>query len=740
MASLLQRLAPGRLRHRGPASCTAAGLGLTAVLLIASVSAQETKTPKETIIDGYAVHQSIDLGGRIASYSGSGSMYDTLVNMQSGPRVLTQTLEMHAVAKARYPFFDRLTTSSAGYGGDPNDFTLLRMSKGKIYDFQGLFRRDRYYSDYNLLDNPLVPAGVTSNGYTFPQVQQSPHLFNTVRRMTDVNLTLAPLSKVSFRAGYSQNINQGPSYSSVHFGTEAHLLQNWRNSTDVWLGAVDWKPFTRTLLTYAEHIVHYKGNTNWQLADANLQLANGTPVSLGFDNVIPPACTGGGAILSNSTNPPTANPTCSGYLQYTRVAPIRTLVPTEEFSFQSSDIKNLQMNGHFSYTGASMTMPNYVEFFNGEETRTRHRQVTVTGYGKAARVNVSGDFGAVWEVSRKFSLSEQYDLWYFRQPARGYFSEVDQAGTSMLVAPGPALAPVITENNNFLGMKTVTNTVVAAWDPTSRASLSIGYRYRLRSIDLASDEPHSLVDIHENGGLMGVVLRPTIRWRINGNVEVAYADKAYTRISPRQLQHYKVRSTYKPRDWATISGTYNDLERRDNVYLVNHLDHNRSATLGASLMPNDHYGLELNYGYLDVFSQTDLCFADTPAPAGAVHVPAGTDCGTNIYLGSGYYDAPTEYGSIGITLAPVQSFHATMGYRMSAANGKTEFLNPRQVPGSLQSQYQTPYGTVAWTIASGWAVRAEWNYYGYGEGTPIGPTSPRSFRGNLYTLSMHHEF
>lgn len=739
MVCLLPSLAPCDPSHRAPAFRTAAGLGFAALLLIASASAQEAKAPKETIIDGYAVHQSIDLGGRIASYSGSRPMYDTLVNMQSGPRVLTQSLDMHAVAKARYPFFDRLTTSSAGYGGDPNDFTMLRMSKGKIYDFQGIFRRDRQYFDYNLLDNPLVPAGLTSNGYTFPQVQSTPHLFNTVRRMTDVNLTLAPLSKVSFRAGYSQNINQGPTYSSVHFGIEAQLLQNWRNSTDVWLGAVDWKPFTRTLLTYAEHIVHYKGNTNWQLAGANLQLANGAPVSLGFDNVTVPACTGA-AIMSNSTSPPTANPTCNGYLQYSRVAPIRTLVPTEEFTFQSSDIKNVQMNGHFSYTGASMTMPNYVEFFNGEQTRTKLRQSTVTGYGKAERVNVSGDFGAVWEVSRKFSLSEQYDLWYFRQPSSGYLSEVDQSGTSMVVAPGAALAPVITTADNFLGMKTVTNTVVASWDPSSRAGVSIGYRYRLRSIDLAYDEPHSVLDIHENGGLMGAVLRPTLKWRINGNVEVAYADKAYTRISPRQLQHYKVRTTYKPRDWATISGTYNDLERRDNVYLVNHLDHNRSATFGASLMPNEHYGVELNYGYLDVFSQSTLCFADTPAPAGAAQVPAGTGCGTNIYLGSGYYDAPTEYGSIGITLAPVKNFRSTLGYRMSAANGKTEFLNPRQVPGSLQSQYQTPYGSAAWTIASGWAVRAEWNYYSYGEGTPIGPTLPRSFRGNLYTFSMHHEF
>jgi hypothetical protein len=77
---------------------------------------------------------------------------------------------------------------------------------------------------------------------------------------------------------------------------------------------------------------------------------------------------------------------------------------------------------------------------------------------------------------------------------------------------------------------------------------------------------------------------------------------------------------------------------------------------------------------------------------------------------------------------------------MSAVNGKTELLNPRQVPGSLQSEYQTPYANIAWNVTPQWAFKADWNYYSYGEGTPIGPTLPRSFRGNVYTLSLHHEF
>jgi len=733
---------------------TVGGLGIATLVLTATAATQDANLPQETVKDGYAIHQSIDLGGNIVDYSGSGAMYDTLVNQQSGPRVLTQSLEMNAVGKkARYPLFDSLMTTSTGYGGGPINFTTLSMSKGKIYNFDGIFRRDRQYFDYNLLGNPLVPPGVTSNGYTFPQVKDYPHYFNTVRRMLDTNLTLFPLSKLTFRAGYSNDIMQGPTGSSVHFGTEALLLQNWRNSTDSWTAAVDWKPLAETRLTFEEYVVHYKGNTNWELGGLNLQLADGTPVSLGFDNITAPTgtvaqgtpATKSGIILP-LTSPPTANSTANGYLQYSRYAPTRTLFPTEEFLFQSSSIKNVQMNGRIRYTGASMKMPNYREYFNGLESRTHSRAITTTGHSEAERVNVSADYGITWQMSKRINLSDQFDFWYFRQPADSYQSAVEQTGSNMLVAPGAPEAPAITAAHAFLGQKTVTNTATAVWEAASWASVSVGYRYTSRTIDrsmtaatdaLPNGTAYTL-PIHENAGLFGVDLLPTPKWKINGTVEIASADNAYTQISPRQLQHYNFHTTYKPKDWATISAAFNDRERRNNVTNVKHQEHSRSLSLGASLMPNVHYGLDLNYAYTDVFSKTTLCYDVVPAPPGATTAP--TACGTNVYLGNGYYDAPTEYGSIGIILAPTEKIRTSLGYRMSAVNGTQEFLNPRQVPGSLQSQYQSPYAEIALTVVRGWSMKADWNYYSYGEGSPIGPTAPRSFRGNLYTLGMHHQF
>jgi hypothetical protein len=142
---------------------------------------------------GYTLHETIDAGGHIVNTTGSGAMYDTLVNIQSGPRVLGETFQLHALPGTQHTLVDSLSAFSSGFGGDPNNFARLDFSKGKLYDFSGLFRRHRQYFDYDLLGNPNIPPGQSipigpSNAPTgslaLPQLEQSPFLANTVRRMT----------------------------------------------------------------------------------------------------------------------------------------------------------------------------------------------------------------------------------------------------------------------------------------------------------------------------------------------------------------------------------------------------------------------------------------------------------------------------------------------------------------------------------------------------------------------------
>ena len=211
--------------------------------------------PEQVVENGYVIRQTADLGGHVVGISGSTAMYDTLVNIHSGPRVLGETFTMHALPGTKHPWMDSLSGFSSGFGGDPNNFAKLDFSKGKYYEFNGVFRRDRQYFDYDLLGNPSIPSGTTipyglvagvptAASVAWSQANQSPVLFNTVRRMTDTSLSILPLSKVSFRVGYSQNIFQGPSLSpGYNVGKSDLLLREYqRNSTDDFLAAIDWKP------------------------------------------------------------------------------------------------------------------------------------------------------------------------------------------------------------------------------------------------------------------------------------------------------------------------------------------------------------------------------------------------------------------------------------------------------------------------------------------------------------------
>ena len=884
----------------------AGGIGVAILMMTAGIAVAQNPTAaaptpapdaKMSIPEGFSAHQSVDLGGRMSSLSGSPAMYDTLVNLQSGPRVLGETFELHALPGSTHNLVDSLHAFGSGFGGDPNNFAKLTFSKGKTYEFSGLFRRDRQYFDYDLLGNPNVttgpsipigPSNAPTGSFAWPQVKQSSVMFNSVRRMTDTNLTIFPISKVTFRAGYSQNIFQGPTLSpGESVGKYNSLLAEFqRNSTDDFTGAIDWKPVQGTKLTFEEQIDHYKANSYFTIAPGEfmLQEADGTPVSLGdWDSQTAygiGGCNTGSmgsaytsstvnTILSQAQTPggkPIINPACDVITSYLRSQPTLILYPTEIFRLQSSSIKNISMNGNLSYTNANMNLPNYYENFQGLDGATRN--ATFTGVATAKRAVVAADYGFVWQAMKTFSLSEQIDYSNVHQPGTSTINESNQNTPTTVVAGNNGYEtinyslPLTTVINGitaegsssgaalpaYFGQRLLTNNLTGTWDASSRATLSLTYRYRTHMIaenlysaatatvpvDPGGNPGNNplavaattggIVTINENGGIFNAALRPTNNWDLNGTVEVLYDDNAFTPVGPRQTKHYRVHTMYKPKPWATISGAYNDLERHNNtnnnqsaVALfvppsptpapsgtastgtpyegpLQHVDYSRIVSLGAVLAPNEHYGFDFNYAYSDVYASTNICYLNgaTATLPGAVQTATSTVCpniwgrgatgateisGTALsdWFAKDFSKAPTQFGSVALSLSPVNKIHSNIGYRISSVNGSRFFNDARDVNGSLVSSYQTPFVNVAWTLHPGWVWKAEYNYFGYGEGGPSGSpycststsatatvipcnssslaayptgltepssglTAPRNFHANNVTLGMHYEF
>jgi hypothetical protein len=564
----------------------------SAALLAQSSHPTQPAEPDGVNTAGYLVHSSIEAGYRSTDVTGSGDMYDTLLNLQSGPRLLEQTLSMHSLDHQGL-LFDDLYLNSFGWGGDPNNALRLRAGKSKWYNLQGSFRRDQNFFDYDLLANPLNPPTSTPS---IP-VLNSPHEFETTRRMSDVDLTLLPQSRISIRLGYSHNNMTGPVYTSIHEGTEALLLQPWNTTMNSYRMGVDWRIAPRTLLSYDQFLNYYKGDTDTQLASfAPALLPGGTPVELGLSidtaNNEPCAVKPPATSLINSSGTLT-NVTCSAYFSYQRNERIRTSTPTERLSFRSNYFQRLDLAGSWAYSDAEMTTPFY-ESFNGLITRTSTLAFLGSGTADASRISDTGDLGATLRLSKHFRLIEKLNFWAYRIPQNGNFSETDSDCTAAIIkakncnllTPLSSTTPTITPT---LAVSSFNQTwkrsqTELAWDLSNKVGARVGFRYGDRVFNLFNNfaggetyngfsattgENHFVV--HENTGLFGLWARPMRTLRLNFDLEHTNYDNVIVAIAPRKESRYRFQANYNPRPWAVVGGSINVLEDSNAYSLTNYI-------------------------------------------------------------------------------------------------------------------------------------------------------------------------
>jgi len=672
----------------------AGGIGVAILLLMTGgafaqnpASQLAAPTTQASTPDGYSTKSSVDVGGHMVTRSGSAAMYDTLVNVQSGPRVLGETFELRALPGNKHAVVDHLKAYGTGFGGDPNSYSKLDFSKGKYVDFGGVFRRDRQYFDYDLLGNPNLRNGITYpiglstaplGTISAPAINDSPEMFNTVRRMTDTNLTILPLATFTYRFGYSQNVFEGPTMSPGYLGItkyNALLEQYQRNSSDEFSFGLDWKPLQNTKVTFEELVNHYKADSSFMLNPNGYtaQEADGTKVYLGnWDNQggygggsLSTACTTtslGAAnytsvssftVFTPSNTPgglPVINPACAVITSYTRTQPTRILTPTETLRLQSSSIKNVSMNGDFRYTLANSKLPNYYEQFQGLNGAIRSSTIS-GGFAYAHRAVVGADYAIVWQLSKAVSIADQIN-----------FSNVQEPGYSLMPLPVTLSTALDTKTStgnetinyagaltkgvgtlphgntgaevwNFLGERLVTNNLTMSWDVNSTTKLSLTYRYKtdhiVEGIAPATDPVSGTFDITGQGAVFNAAYRPTSNWEVNGTAELLWDDNVFTTVGLRRAEHFRIHTKYKPTKWAILSAAFTDAEKKNNTNNLStqsgyagpldHVESTQNFSANATLQPNEHYGLDVSYAYTDVFSATNICYTNGATTATATY-------------------------------------------------------------------------------------------------------------------------
>lgn len=750
-------------------------------------------TAPEVAYGGYRIHQSFEAGYRLSDATGNESMFNTLVNSHEGPRLFEQMLAMRS-ENHQGVLFDDLFLHSVGWGGDPNNYLQVRAGKNRWYDFRASFRRDQDYADFNLLSNPLNPTSSTPDR----PVDASPHQFETRRRMSDFNLTLLPQSFLTFRLGFTHNNMTGPSWTSIHEGTDGLLYQPWNTTLNTYRAGLDVKVAPRTVLSYDHVLNYYKGDTlqSLQWPAAVDTLAGGTPVNLGlpFNTVASAPCAT--PILGTGY----ANPTCNGLFDYTRTNRTRTYFPTEQGSVRSNYFRKVDLTGTLSYTAGDLVMPNYMELFDGLTSRNRARTSTETAGALAHRASVTADAGIVLHVTDRFRIVDTFRFYNFRLPgARDYVTGVLFGATllsnpnvfSLATCPPPFTAATCPQHNsssgadltaghtaNFLKQDTKSNTLELQYDFSRNVSARVGYRYQHRAIFESTNDAQVLTfyptlpnrgacaglpldngvctttattsgtagyEIQGQSFLAGVSVHPSRELRLNFDTEQFYADHSFTRLTFTRESRYRLAGNYTPRPWAVIGASLNTVNNSNDDPAINYRGHNYNGGFNLSLNPRERYGLDLAYNYASYVQNSIICFNDTP-PAG-VTLPVVTNAAScsaldpsNPLLTDGYYDSNTHYGMGAVMFKPVSRVTARLGYSVTSVGGRIPQFNILQPLGSLAYNYHQPLADLDINLVRNFTWHAGWNYYQYGEKDFAGPALPRYFHANNVTLSLKYSF
>lgn len=754
------------------------------------------------IVGPYVVKQSAEFGGRVTDFSGNTGTWDTFVNLGTGTRLLEYTLDVHSPNHTGLLFDDFLFSNfgyggdpnnltrvraqkgkiysfSGGFRRDQNifDYDLfanpLNPSSSTLnvplLQSPHEFLLTRRMSDANLNLFPVGPirfrlgwSRVVNEGTSFSTDHQGteglllqPALNTTDNYNFGVSLRVIPRTSLNYDQFYTYykgdtTATLAPASTAGIFGLPQFLLPG---NVPVQLGVVF--------------------NTG-----ANQPCGTNTPVFVG--GFVNPLCTG-------------------SFLSYDRSGRTRNSFPTEQFSFQSNYFRRVDFAGRINYSDAEADMPSTSELFNGLKSN-RLRGINMTGESLSHRISLAGDFATTVRVTDKFRIVDTFRYDAFRIPGTYSWVTANLFAANLLIAPNaftPATCPppftaatcpqhvngsaadlIVDNRSDFLRQDRKANTFMLEYDLSKRITAHVGYRFERREITQrvadtqiqtffpgptaalanrgacapaashplnpdgtctvavpVADVGADFAEINGHTGLIGFSARPTNNFRVSADAEFLSADNAFFRVSPRHLQDYRIRANYQPESWVTLGAAVRILESRNTSFDIGGLGHNRSFGFNSTFAPPEaKWGLDLSYDYNDVFSQTNICFVATPNIA----APGTITCGTPFLSGISTYSDLSHFASGSLVLKPWRRVTAGVGYAVTSTSGNTLILNPIAPTGPLSFNYHLPTASLAVELSKNLTYKAGWNYYDYNEKSDSGPTLPRDFRGNAFTLSLRY--
>ena len=505
--------------------------------LLAQEPAANPAPSTEPVLTG-----SIDLGYRFTSIGGSSDVYNSVVNLHDGPRLIGLQFTL---TDPHHRLFDRIDVRADNWGGDPYNSVHLNATKKNIYDFNFDYRDIAYFNLLPSFADPLLGNGIVLDEDSY----------FTRRRMSDFQLDLFPAHRIVPFLAYGRDSGQGTGITNFVSDVNVYpVADNMFDQTDNYRGGVRLE-FNRWHATLEQG-----GTTLRDDQDAYASGFNG-------GNVYQPYF---GQMLYLTALSQAYGVT--GDSIYTKAL------------FTANPLPWVDLYGQFLYS-QPQTNVNYTQYDNGSLVLLRsllfYTGEQALGYSEAKQPHTSGNLAFELRPVKRVRVRESWMTDRLHTAAAGLL-------TDMIVQPAAATTPSLLAS--LLAVNYNQEQVELLVDATSKLTLRGGYRYSWGD----AQEPAPLLtgggqessQLRQQAGLAGFHFRPIQKLTLNADFEGAASDHAYFRTSLYNYQRMTARARYQLAAKLSLQAVFSLLDNQNPTPGVNYDFLSRQNSLSVSWTPS----------------------------------------------------------------------------------------------------------------------------------------------------------
>ena len=532
--------------------------GVWILLAVAPLAAQEP------VLTG-----SIDLGYRFTSIGGNTDVYDSVVNLHQGPRLIG--LEF-TITDPKKRLFDRLDVRANNWGGDPYNTVHVDASKQGIYDFNFDYRDIAYFNLLPSFADPLLGNGLVLDEDSY----------FTRRRMADFQLDLLPGHRIIPFLAYGRDSGQGTGITNFVSDVNAYpVTDNMFDKTDNYRGGV------RLEFNHWHATLEQGGTT---LRDDQEAYFSG----FNAGNVYQPYF---GQTLDLSALSQAYG--VRGDSIYTKAL------------FTTNPASWIDVYGQFLYS-QPQTNVNYSQFNSGNfvllSSLLFYTGEQALGYAEAKQPHTTGNLGFELRPFKRVRVRESWMTDRLHTAAAGLL-------TDMILEPVTAAQTTLSPLASLLAVNYNQEQVDVLVDVTHKLMLRGGYRYSWGDAEdpapLLAGGGEESSQLRQQAGIAGIHYRPMQKLTLDADFEDAVSDHAYFRTSLYNYQKMRARARYQLANKLSLQASFSLLDNQNPTQGINYSFLSRQNSISASWTPSKRVSILGEYTRATVYSNINYLEPET---------------------------------------------------------------------------------------------------------------------------------